>query len=193
MRLHCVFHVLALATGAWSSVVDIRCLQHSGSYNTLWPHFLFGALGQPSAEMANPSGKATSVTVLLSQALRSNDHQLLEKCFAISNDRVMKSTVRQLAPQDAARLLQVAVQRLQSSPHRGKQIAAWLRALLLYHTAYLISAPGLCTVFLGFQSCSLLPPMHCMYCHSALHKNQFCNPNGLMRPWCYCSQRETLA
>ncbi|KAL3140509.1 hypothetical protein ABBQ32_005092 [Trebouxia sp. C0010 RCD-2024] len=98
--------------------------------------------GQASLEVAGSSGKATSVVVLLSQALRSNDHQLLEKCFAMSNDKVMKSTVRQLAPADAARLLQVAVQRLQSSPHRGKQIAAWVRALLLYHTAYLISAPG---------------------------------------------------
>lgn len=97
---------------------------------------------------------ATSVTVLLSQALRSNDHQLLEKCFAMSNDKVVKSTVRQLAPADAARLLQVAVQRLQSSPHRGKQIAAWVRALLLYHTAYLISAPGVCTT----ASC-VLPPL----------------------------------
>lgn len=98
--------------------------------------------GQASVDTAGPSAKATSVTVLLSQALRSNDHQLLEKCFAMSNDKVVKSTVRQLAPADAARLLQVAVQRLQSSPHRGKQIAAWVRALLLYHTAYLISAPG---------------------------------------------------
>lgn len=107
------------------------------------PHFLSHASGQGSVEGGGPSGKATSVTVLLSQALRSDDHQLLEKCFAMSSDRVVKSTVQQLAPQDAGRLLQVAVQRLQSSPQRGKQIAAWLRALLLYHTAYLISAPGL--------------------------------------------------
>ena len=151
-RLRCSIQLHALAKGAWSSsVFDIRCLRQSGSYKTLWPHLPFGASGQTGGEMANPSGKATSVTVLLSQALRSNDHQLLEKCFAISNDRVMKSTVQQLAPQDAARLLQVAVQRLQTSPHRGKQIAAWLRALLLYHTAYLISAPGLCTLFLDLH------------------------------------------
>ena len=138
----------------------------------LWPHVLFGASGPPSGEMAGPSSKATSVTVLLSQALRSNDHQLLEKCFAISNDKVMKSTVKQLAPQDAARLLQVAVQRLQSSPHRGKQIAAWLRALLLYHTAYLISAPGLCTLSLGFQGVMLCTATNTLYmCHIRTHSN----------------------
>ena len=113
--------------------------------------------------MAGPSGKAASVTVLLSQALRSNDHQLLEKCFAISNDKVMKSTVQQLAPQDAARLLQVAVQRLQSSPHRGKQFAAWLRALLLYHTAYLISAPGLCTLLLSLQRINACTATNALY------------------------------
>lgn len=98
---------------------------------------------QEAVEAAGPSGKEISVTVLLSQALRSDDHQLLEKCFAISSAKVVKSTVQQLAPQDAARLLHVAVQRLQSSPKRGKQIAVWLRALLLFHTAYLISAPGM--------------------------------------------------
>ena len=60
----------------------------------------------------------------------------------MSNVKVVKATVQQLAPQDAACLLQVAVQHLQSSPARGKQIAVWLRAVLMYHTAYLITAPG---------------------------------------------------
>lgn len=119
--------------------------------------------------MAGPSGKATSVTVLLSQALRSNDHQLLEKCFAMSNDKVMKSTVQQLGSPDAARLLHVAVQRLQSSPHRGKQIAAWLRALLLYHTAYLISAPGVLHTLppLSVTQLKLMSQIHYACCHSA--------------------------
>lgn len=98
------------------------------------------------ADTGKLSSKAGSVAVLLSQALRSDDKQLLEKCFSMSNDKVVKSTVQQLSPQDAARLLQVSVQRLQSSPARGKQIAVWLRAVLLYHTAHLISAPGSCTV-----------------------------------------------
>ncbi len=98
---------------------------------------------QSTADPATPSDKAVSVTVLLTQALRADDRQLLEKCFAISNDKVVKSTVQQLAPQDVARLLQVAVQRLQSSPKRGRQIATWLRAILLHHTAYLMSAPGM--------------------------------------------------
>lgn len=98
---------------------------------------------QRAVDPASPSDKAMSVTVLLTQALRADDRQLLEKCFAISNDKVVKSTVQQLAPQDVARLLQVAVQRLQSSPKRGRQIATWLRAMLLHHTAYLMSAPGM--------------------------------------------------
>lgn len=122
--------------------------------------------GEEAIEAGGPSGKATSVTVLLSQALRSDDHQLLEKCFAMSNDRVVKSSVQQLAPQDAARLVQVAVQRLQSSPRRGKQIATWLRALLLYHTAYLISAPG-------------LPPYPCIF-------------TSILNPNCYVSSGCTI-
>lgn len=134
---------------SFSSPAGMICLENPkhvictryGSHQ-LVKAWLFGAGEQGAVEAAGPSGKATSVTVLLSQALRSDDHQLLEKCFAMSNERVVKSTVQQLPPQDAARLLQVAVQRLQSSPRRGKQIATWLRALLLHHTAYLMSAPG---------------------------------------------------
>ena len=98
---------------------------------------------QRAVDPAGPSDKTVSVTVLLTQALRADDRQLLEKCFAISNDRVVKSTVQQLAPQDVARLLQVTVQRLHSSPRRGRQISTWLRAMLLHHTAYLMSAPGM--------------------------------------------------
>ena len=45
-------------------------------------------------------------------------------------------------PADAALLLQEAVARLQSKPARGQQLAAWVRAVLLHHTAYLMAAPG---------------------------------------------------
>lgn len=114
------------------------CIGPSG----LLPHPLCCCAGQPH-DAGKLSIKAGSVVVLLSQALRSDDKQLLEKCFSMSSEKVVKATVQQLAPPDAARLLQVAVQRLQASPARGKQIAIWLRAVLLCHTAYLITAPGL--------------------------------------------------
>jgi len=91
-----------------------------------------------------PSGplKADSLSVLLSQALQSGDKVLLERCLAVRNDTVITKTVKRLAPSDAAIFLRVAVQRLQSAPARGEQLATWIRAVLLHHTAYLSGVAG---------------------------------------------------
>jgi len=91
-----------------------------------------------------PSGplKADSLAVLLSQALQSGDKVLLERCLAVRNDTVITKTVKRLAPTDAAVFLRVAVQRLQSAPARGEQLATWIRAVLLHHTAYLSGVSG---------------------------------------------------
>ena len=43
---------------------------------------------------------------------------------------------------DAALLLRAGVARLQSRPRRGSQLAAWLQALVIAHTAFFIAAPG---------------------------------------------------
>lgn len=86
--------------------------------------------------------KADSLAVLLQQALRSGDRALLERCLGLSDARVVRNSVRRLLPMDAAALLRACVERLQSRPARGQQLAAWIRAVLLHHTAYLMAAPG---------------------------------------------------
>jgi len=60
----------------------------------------------------------------MSQALRSSDKALLERCLAVTNDRVVTNTVRRLLRWMLARLLRAAVERLQSKPSRGQQLAA---------------------------------------------------------------------
>jgi hypothetical protein len=91
-----------------------------------------------------PAGplKADSLAVLLSQALRSSDRALLERCLSVGRERVIVSSVKRLVPMDAALLLKAAVERLQTKPSRGQQLAAWIQAVLLHHTAYLMSAPA---------------------------------------------------
>lgn len=111
---------------------------------------LAGAVGtqqqqkQQQAATALPPGpvKADSLSVLLTQALRSSDRALLEQCLGVSNERVIANSVKRLLPLDAALLLRAAVERLQSKPARGQQMAAWIHAVLLHHTAYLMAAPG---------------------------------------------------
>ncbi|KAI8470283.1 MAG: hypothetical protein J3K34DRAFT_521515 [Monoraphidium minutum] len=109
-----------------------------------------GAGGGPEAADAAAAGaallegpvKADSLAVLLQQALRSGDRGLLERCLGLSDARVVRNSVRRLVPMDAAALLRACVERLQSRPARGQQLAGWIRAVLLHHTAYLMAAPG---------------------------------------------------
>ena len=87
-----------------------------------------GALGGSATAAQNDelSGpvKADSLAVLLTQALQSGDRVLLERCLAVRKEDIINKTVRRLAPADAAAFLRATVQRLQSSPARGDQLAA---------------------------------------------------------------------
>ncbi|GFR42926.1 hypothetical protein Agub_g3822 [Astrephomene gubernaculifera] len=98
----------------------------------------------PSAPAGLPAGssKADSLSVLLTQAIRSNDRALLERCLATSSPSLVANTVARIMPMDAALFLKAAVDRLVSRPSRASQLVAWIRAVLHHHTAYLMSAPG---------------------------------------------------
>ncbi|KAK9820726.1 hypothetical protein WJX74_004699 [Apatococcus lobatus] len=102
--------------------------------------------GAQQAEPAETSisGRITaeSLTTLLTQAVRSGDKALLERCLQMGNNMVVTNTVRGLAPGDAAEVLQAVVARLQSKASRGTQLAGWLRPLLLHHAAHFASLPG---------------------------------------------------
>eukprot|EP00198_Chlamydomonas_reinhardtii_P003632 XP_001692968.1 predicted protein [Chlamydomonas reinhardtii] len=100
-----------------------------------------GAAGAASS-MPGGSAKADSLSVLLTQAIRSNDRALLERCLATSSTTVIANTVARIVPMDAALFLKAAVDRLVSKPNRAVQLVPWIRAVLHHHTAYLMSAPG---------------------------------------------------
>ncbi len=100
------------------------------------------AAAREALDARNAPIKADSLYVLLTQALRSGDRTLMERCLHVSNDRVISNSVARLVPMDAAALLRALVERLGSKPSRGQQLAAWVRAVLLHHTAYLMAAPG---------------------------------------------------
>ncbi|EIE18810.1 NUC189-domain-containing protein [Coccomyxa subellipsoidea C-169] len=97
--------------------------------------------GGAGALQAGPL-KADSVAVLLGQALQAQDKALLEKCLNTGNEAVIGASVRRLRPHHAAALLEAAVERLRSRANRGTALTAWIRAVLLHHTAYLMAAPG---------------------------------------------------
>jgi U3 small nucleolar RNA-associated protein 5 len=108
--------------------------------------------GVAAASLPPGPVKADSLSVLLSQALRSGDRALLEQCLGVANERVVANSVKRLVPLDAALLLRAAVERLQSRPARGQQMAGWIHAVLLHHTAYLMAAPGAAPVMSSLYS-----------------------------------------
>ncbi|GAQ91423.1 U3 small nucleolar RNA-associated protein 5 [Klebsormidium nitens] len=86
--------------------------------------------------------RAHSLQVLLTQALASQDGQLLEKCLAVGDEKVIGNTVRRLRASDAAALLASLTAKLQARPSRGMTLLPWIRAALLQHAGTLMAAPG---------------------------------------------------
>jgi U3 small nucleolar RNA-associated protein 5 len=74
--------------------------------------------------------------------VHSNDRALLEKCLATNNQRLITNTVRRLIPMDAALFLRAAVDRVLSKPARAAQLAPWIKAVMHFHTGYMMTAPG---------------------------------------------------
>ena len=91
-----------------------------------------------------PAGPPTaeSLANLLAQALQGGDRQLLEHCLAVSDERVIKKTMRRLPPSLAVPFLQVTLPRLESRAGRGVSLTPWLKHLLHTHAGHLMTAPA---------------------------------------------------
>ena len=98
--------------------------------------------GQDQGQRVVAAVRADSLSTLLSQAVRSGDKTLLERCLAVGQVKVVDTTVRRLLPGDAAALLREVVGRLVARPARGAQLIRWTRAVLVHHAGYLMAAPG---------------------------------------------------
>lgn len=96
-----------------------------------------------SASKRAAAPKADSLQQMLVQALRTQDRQLLEECLAVGDARVIQNTVQRLPPSFVLTLLKELVQRFQSRPGRGRALARWIRAMLMFHMSYLMTVPSL--------------------------------------------------
>lgn len=86
---------------------------------------------------------ADSAVVLLSQALQSNDKELLEQCLQIRQEQVISNTVKQLRSDQVGTLIPLLVDRINSSSTRAMQVACWIRHVVRHHLTYIISAPSM--------------------------------------------------
>ncbi|KAL9112799.1 MAG: hypothetical protein Q9187_007717 [Circinaria calcarea] len=98
------------------------------------------ALAPPSERnLQLPSGM--SLGTVLTQALRTNDVNLLETCLHISDLNMIRATIERLNSSLATALLQKLAERLHSRPGRAGSLMVWVQWTLVAHGGYLAGQP----------------------------------------------------
>jgi len=84
---------------------------------------------------------ATSLGTVLTQALRTNDKELLESCLQTKDMASIRSTIQRLQSPLVATLLQRLAERLHKRPGRAGPLMIWVQWSLVAHGGYLASQP----------------------------------------------------
>ncbi|KAI1128196.1 Dip2/Utp12 family-domain-containing protein [Nemania abortiva] len=91
--------------------------------------------------VATPS--LSSLGTVLSQALRTDDADLLESCLRVTNMDTIENTVRRLDSTLAGRLLVKLASRMHRRPGRAASLLTWIQATLVCHGGAFAAQPGL--------------------------------------------------
>ncbi|KAK5120186.1 hypothetical protein LTR85_006392 [Meristemomyces frigidus] len=92
-----------------------------------------------SRALAAPS--TTSLSTVLTQALKTNDKDLLESCFQVTDLPSIRSTIQRLQSQHASTLLQRLAERIHKRPGRTSNLMVWVQWTLVTHGGYLATQP----------------------------------------------------
>lgn len=92
-----------------------------------------------SRALAAPS--TTSLGTVLTQALKTNDKDLLESCFEVNDLPSIRSTIQRLQSQHASTLLQRLAERIHKRPGRTSNLMVWVQWTLVAHGGYLATQP----------------------------------------------------
>ena len=108
----------------------------------------FDSSGSPPHQLARNSDtkplsipSATSLTTVLTQALRTNDNELLESCFRINDGDSIRTTIDRLQSNLVSKLLQRIAERLYKRPGRAGNLMIWVQWSIVAHGGYLASQP----------------------------------------------------
>ncbi|SCV04478.1 LAME_0H18756g1_1 [Lachancea meyersii CBS 8951] len=102
-------------------------------------------MGGERAESKKPKKRATTgtLTVVLSQALQSHDHSLLETVLNNRDEKVIKGTIGRLQPPLAVLLLERLAERIARQSNRQGPLNVWVKWCLIIHGGYLARMPNL--------------------------------------------------
>ena len=100
--------------------------------------------GGDTRKKSKKKGSVTgTVTVILSQALQSNDHSLLENVLNNRDERVIRDTIVRLKPNLSVILLERLAERIARQTHRQGALNVWVKWCLIIHGGYLVTIPNL--------------------------------------------------
>lgn len=94
-----------------------------------------------SRTITAPSG--TSLGTVLTQALKTNDKDLLESCFHTTDLPSIRATIQRLQSQHVSTLLQRLAERIHKRPGRTGSLLVWVQWSLIAHGGYLAGQPEL--------------------------------------------------
>jgi U3 small nucleolar RNA-associated protein 5 len=92
-------------------------------------------------KLQTPTG--ASLGTVLTQALTTNDIQLLESCLHTADHLIIRSTISRLSSPLASSLLSKLAERLHRRPGRAKSLMVWVQWTLVTHGGYLATQPDL--------------------------------------------------
>ncbi|KAI8980524.1 WD40-repeat-containing domain protein [Pilobolus umbonatus] len=90
-----------------------------------------------------PIPSASSLQVVLVQALHAKDKALLEACLQHHKLDIVQNTVKRLPTEYLIPLLLELITKFQEKPARAPELLVWIQTVLLTHTAYLMTVPDL--------------------------------------------------
>lgn len=88
---------------------------------------------RPSKEAASRLPTGVSLSTVLSQALKTNDRELLEACFHTGDTRIIRTTIQRLDSTLAATLLQRVAERMAARPGRYGHLLVWVQWTVVAH------------------------------------------------------------
>ncbi|KAF2470687.1 NUC189-domain-containing protein, partial [Lindgomyces ingoldianus] len=101
------------------------------------------ALASASNNRPLSAPSVSSLGTVLTQALRTNDQELLESCLRVIDVDTIYATVERLPSPLVGTLLQTLAERLHKKPGRAGMLMVWVQWSLAAHGGYLASQPQL--------------------------------------------------
>ena len=117
-----------------SRIVDVESTFGGNDSRTL-------AAASTTRPLSAPS--ASSLGTVLTQALRTNDQELLDSCLRVIDIDTIYATVERLPSPLVGNLLQKLAERLHKKPGRAGVLMVWVQWSLAAHGGYLASQPQL--------------------------------------------------